>query len=86
MPSFSFQRQPFPTKGLLSGIFGFGLGYLLLDYIGTQQAAELEKNVALNSRHLPLWKNKRLAVNPDRAYFELVDSDNNELSIFHSGL
>jgi hypothetical protein len=66
-----------PTKGLLSGVLGFVGGLLLFDFVGTQQIADFERNVALNSRHLPLWKSKRAAVNPDRAFFELIDSSNN---------
>jgi hypothetical protein len=65
---------------------GFGVSYLLFDFIGVRQLSAFETNIALSSPHLPLWKDKRFAVNPDRAYFELVDNDNNELSIFHSGL
>ena len=77
MSSIKYKSNYIPTKGIFSGIFGFGVSYLLFDLIGSWQLADQEKNCALNSKHLPLWKNKRLAVNPDRAFFELVDSDNN---------
>lgn len=69
MASIRYKTAYVPTKGLLSGAFGFGFSYLMFDLIGTYQLADAEKDCALNSRHLPLWKNKNLAVNPDRAFF-----------------
>lgn len=86
MGSFSFRNYSVPKKGLLSGLMGFVGGLLTFDFIGTQQVAEFEKGIALNSKHLPLWSSIRTAVNPDRAYFELIDSQDNKPSIFHSGL
>jgi len=68
-PSIFYKASRIPTKGLISGVIGFGIGYLLFDFIGTYQLSAFETSVALNSPHLPLWKNKRFAVNPDRAYF-----------------
>lgn len=68
-PSISYKSRQLPTKGLFAGILGFGVSYLLFDFIGTMQLNEAENNIALNSKHLPLWKNKNKAVNPDRAFF-----------------
>lgn len=74
MADINYRSYRVPTRGLLSGVISFVGSLLVFDYIGTQQLAEFENNVAKNSKYLPLWSSKRAAVNPDRAYFELVDS------------
>lgn len=86
MADFSCRSYQIRKRGLLSGIAGFTSGLLVLDYFGTLRTESFENDIALNSKHLPLWKNKGAAVNPDRVYFELLDDQNYEPSIFHSGL
>ena len=40
MPNIPLQGQRIPTKGLISGVFGYVGSYLLFDSIGTHQAAD----------------------------------------------
>lgn len=40
-PSIYYKGGKIPSKGLLSGVFGFGVAYLLFDFIGTHQLADL---------------------------------------------
>ena len=86
MADFTYRSYLVRKRGLLSGVAGFVGSYLVFDEIGTRQRADFEQKIALNSENLPLWVSKRAAVNPDRVYFELIDSNDNEPSIFHSGL
>jgi hypothetical protein len=69
LPILKISNFHLPSAGLFSAFAAFGFSYLLLNYTKGSLIANYTNSLALSSKHLPLWSNKNLAVNPDRAFF-----------------
>jgi hypothetical protein len=61
------------------------LTYLVSSFGVISRVHSEEKRVITNNSH-PGWYDKNRVVNPNRVFFELDDSRNNQISILHSGL
>lgn len=77
-----------PAKYAIVGLVGVVLvdSWLFSKIFSSSYNSTLKSTLSNVSYTVPLWTNATNVQNLDRVYFEIDDSQNNNVNVFHNGL